>query len=52
MKTYDRYAVSENEDFEPGSNNQVLRNLLAIKNQDIIEQLEERELLRLGEEAI
>ena len=50
--TYDRYLVPEDEDFESGSNHQVLHNLLAIKNVATIEQLEEQELLRFSAEAI
>lgn len=52
MKVNDRYAVPENEDFEPGSDNQVLRNLLAVKDKDVIEQLEEQELSRVSREVI
>lgn len=50
--TYDRYLVPEDENFEPGSNNQVLHNLLAIKDVAAIEQLEEQELLRFSAESI
>ena len=43
-----RYAVPENEDYEPGSDNTVLKNLLGIKNRDAIEQLEAAQLIRVG----
>jgi cell filamentation protein len=44
----DRYAVAENEDYEPESNQLVLKNFLAIKDSQTIEILEERELKRTG----
>lgn len=48
----DRYVVPEDEDYEPDSNNAVLKNLLGIKDPDTIEQLEAKELVRLGLELI
>ena len=48
----DRYVVPEDEDYEPDSNNTVLKNLLGIKDSDTIEQLEAIELVRLGLELI
>lgn len=41
-----RYNVSAEEDFEPGSQNEVLKNKLGIKNKTEMEELEERELER------
>lgn len=47
----DRYYVSENEDYEPDSD-QVLKNDLGIKDRQVIEALEERELERTGIQMI
>ena len=47
-----RYSVVSDEDYEPGSNSTVLKNLLNIKDVQIIEVLEERELERTGIELI
>ena len=47
----DRYYVSENEDYEPGSD-QVLKNDLGINVKQVIEALEERELERTGIQMI
>lgn len=47
-----RYSIASDEDYEPGSNSTVLKNLLNIKNIQIIEVLEERELERAGIELI
>lgn len=44
-----RYSVPEDEDYEPGSNNEVLKNLLGIKDKETMEQVEEVELERTGE---
>ena len=43
-----RYAVPEEEDHEPDSNDSVLKNLLSIKNSEVIEQVEAQALLRVG----
>lgn len=48
MDDINRYSVPENEDYEPGSNNEVLKNLMGIKDKDTIEQVEETELERVG----
>lgn len=48
MDDANRYSVPENENYEPGSNNEVLKNLLEIKDKDTIEQIEETELERVG----
>jgi len=46
---HDRYVVpSDDEDYEPGSNEEVLKNLLGIKEKQLINQLEEQELIRAG----
>lgn len=37
---FEKYCVSQEEDFEPSSKNLVLKNLLGIKDQDKIEKLE------------
>ena len=50
MKDTNRYSVPENEDYELGSNNEVLKNLLKIKDKETIEQIEETELERVGME--
>lgn len=47
-----RYTVPEDEDFEPDSNDTVLRNLLKIKDCKIIEQVEAQELVRVGLELV
>ncbi|HBD7396558.1 TPA: Fic family protein [Legionella pneumophila] len=44
-----RYSVPEDEDYEPGSNNEVLKNLLGIKDKETMEQVEEIELERTGD---
>ncbi len=41
-----RYQISVEEDYEPGSNNEVLKNYLGIKSKKEIEALEEQELAR------
>ncbi|WP_035918528.1 hypothetical protein [Legionella fairfieldensis] len=48
----DRYDVIEDENFEPGSHQQVLRNYLGIKDKQTIEVLEEQELERTGLQMI
>lgn len=48
----DRYVVPQDEGYEPDSNNTVLKNLLGIKDQETIEQLEARELERVTLELI
>lgn len=48
MDRSNRYSVPENEGYEPGSNNKVLKNLLGIKESKTIETIEERELERTG----
>lgn len=50
MKDTNRYSVPEQEDYEPGSNNEVLKNLLKIKDKGTIELVEETELERVGME--
>jgi len=45
-KNSGRYSVPGDEDFEPGSNDEVLKNHLGIKSQDDMEALEEQELKR------
>lgn len=52
MDEKDRYSVPENEDYEPGSNQEVLKNLLGIKNKKIMEHVEESELERVGLELL
>ena len=41
-----RYAVSPNEDYEPGSNDQAFKNFLGVTSKEKIEQIEEQELKR------
>ncbi|MFT4060559.1 MAG: Fic family protein [Legionella sp.] len=50
MDNNNRYSVPEDEDYEPGSNNEVLKNLLGIKDKETMEQVEEIELERTGNE--
>ncbi len=45
---HDRYTVPTDEDYEPESNDQALKNLLGIKVKSVIEALEEQELERTG----
>jgi len=45
-KNFNRYCVPSEEDFEPGSNNEVLKNYLGIKDSETITALEEEELRR------
>lgn len=52
MSKDSRYLVPETEDFEPGSNGLVLRNLLGIKDKTTIEYIEAKELERVGLELI
>lgn len=47
-----RYSVSKDEGYEPGSNEQVLKNYLGIQSKDIIDQVEARELKRAELEII
>ena len=47
-----RYVVPADEDYEPGSDSTVLKNLLAIKNHGVIEQVEAQELIRVGLQLI
>lgn len=46
FKKSGRYAVSSDEDFEPDSNGEVLKNFLCIKSKDLMEEIEQRELKR------
>lgn len=45
-KNNSRYTVSSDEDYEPNSNNQVLKNYLNVKSTETIEALETQELMR------
>src|SRR5688572_12206309 len=47
-----RYFVPSDEDFEPDSNNEVLKNYLGIKSKKIIEEVEGQELKRAELELI
>jgi cell filamentation protein, protein adenylyltransferase len=46
IKGSGRYSVPTDEDFEPGSNDEVLKNYLGIKSKEDMETLEEQELER------
>jgi len=46
-----RYAVPADEDYEPGSNNEVLKNYLSIKSQSDMEVMETKELERAEEDV-
>jgi cell filamentation protein len=46
----DRYSVSADEGYEPGSKDEVLKNFIGVKDKNIIEQLEARELMRAEQE--
>ncbi|VVC74994.1 Adenosine monophosphate-protein transferase VbhT [Aquicella siphonis] len=52
FKKSGRYAVPSDEDFEPDSNQEVLKNKLGIKSKDEIEILEESELERTESELL
>jgi cell filamentation protein len=52
MEHKGRYAVPTNEDVEPGSNGEVLKNFHKITSKEIIEALEEEELARAESELI
>jgi hypothetical protein len=41
FKKFDRYAVPSDEDFEPNSKGEVLKNILGIKSREDMEALEE-----------
>jgi cell filamentation protein len=45
---HDRYTVPSDEDYELNSNEEVLKNLLGIKEKQIINAFEEKELIRTG----
>lgn len=51
MSRYDTEGILEAQ-FEPGSGNKVLRNLLGVTEKAIMEQLETRELLRVTDELL
>jgi len=51
-KNSNRYAVNSDESFEPGSDNQVLKNFLGIKTKKEIEQIEAQELRRASFEIL
>lgn len=51
-KDIHKYSVPSDEDFEPGSNQEVLKNFLAIKSREIMEEIEYRELQRTELELI
>lgn len=46
MNNPNRYAVPSDEDYEPDSNGEVIKNYLGIKSKEIIEEIEQRELKR------
>jgi cell filamentation protein len=46
----DRYFISTDEAYEPGSNDEVLKNFIGVKEKNIIEQLEARELMKAEQE--
>lgn len=46
FKNSGRYSVPSDEDFEPGSNNEVIKNYLGIKYKEIMEAVEQSELGR------
>jgi cell filamentation protein len=52
IKNSGRYCVPTDEDFEPDSNNEVLKNYLSIKSNDQIAVLEEQELKRTELELV
>jgi cell filamentation protein len=52
FKKNGRYTVPSDEDFEPGSNQEVLKNFFAIKSKEKMEALEERELGRAESELL
>ncbi len=50
LKNTNRYCVPTDEDFEPDSNNEVLKNYLGIKSANTMGEVEEQELERTEEE--
>lgn len=52
FKNSGRYTVPSDEDFEPGSDGEVLKNLLGIKSKAQIEALEAKELERAENELL
>jgi cell filamentation protein len=48
LKDTDRYSVPENESYEPGSNDEVLKNYLHIISKEKIDEVEASELQRTG----
>ncbi len=46
FKKSGRYSVPTDEDFEPGSNNEVVKNFLEIKSKEIMDEIEQSELKR------
>ena len=42
MDDTNRYSVPENEDYEPGSNNEVLKNLMGVKIKTLSSKLKKR----------
>lgn len=52
MKHQGRYTVPSDEDFEPDSNNEVLKNYLSIKSLKIMEAVEKEELSRTETRAL
>ncbi len=52
FKNSSRYCVPTDEDFEPDSNNEVLKNYLNIKSSNQIAALEEQELKRTELELV
>ena len=46
FKNSGRYSVPADEDFEPDSNNEVIKNFLNIKSKEIMDEIEQRELKR------
>jgi cell filamentation protein len=51
-KNYSRYSVPSDEDFEPDSNNEVIKNYLGIKSKEIMDEIEQSELNRTELELV
>ena len=52
FKNSGRYSVPSDEDFEPDSNNQVIKNYLSVKSREIMDEIEQSELKRTELELI
>jgi len=52
FKNSGRYSVPTDEDFEPDSNNEVIKNYLGIKSKEVMDEIEQSELKRTELEVV